>query len=101
MKYKVIKAFTCKLDHREYKPGDVYETDDPDRAAFLQGKGPAKPKNGARLGAMIDDPPPVELPANQEPPAQEPKHIGGGWYELPNGERVKGKDEAYTAMGGD
>jgi hypothetical protein len=92
VKYKVIKAFTCKLDHQKYAKGDIYETDDPDRAAFLQ-------KNG-RLGAMIEAPP-VELPANQEPPAQEPKHIGGGWYELPNGERVKGKDEAYAAMGGD
>lgn len=29
---------------------------------------------------------------------REPKHVGGGWYELPNGERVKGKDEADRRM---
>ena len=26
-----------------------------------------------------------------------PKHIGGGYYELSNGEKVKGKDEALKA----
>lgn len=88
MKYKVIKAFTCKLDHQKYAKGDIYETDDPDRAAFLQKKG--------RLGAMIEAPR-VELPANQE----EPKHVGGGWYELPDGSRIKGKEEALKALGGD
>lgn len=28
----------------------------------------------------------------------EPKHVGGGWYELPNGERVQGKAAAQEAM---
>ena len=26
-----------------------------------------------------------------------PKHTGGGWYELSNGEKVQGKDEAEKA----
>lgn len=26
-----------------------------------------------------------------------PKHTGGGWYELSNGEKVQGKDEAIEA----
>lgn len=26
------------------------------------------------------------------------KHLGGGWYELPNGEKVKGKEEALAAL---
>ena len=30
----------------------------------------------------------------------EPKHIGGGWYELPGGERIQGKDAAVEALNG-
>lgn len=26
-----------------------------------------------------------------------PKHTGGGWYELSNGEKIKGKEEANNA----
>lgn len=28
-----------------------------------------------------------------------PKHVGGGWYELSNGERVQGKEEALKEEG--
>ncbi len=28
----------------------------------------------------------------------EPKHLGGGYYELPNGEKVRGKKAAEEAM---
>lgn len=27
-----------------------------------------------------------------------PKHVGGGWYELSNGEKVQGKEEAIKAQ---
>ena len=27
-----------------------------------------------------------------------PKHVGGGWYELPDGTRVQGKEAALKAM---
>lgn len=91
MKYKVIKAFTCKLDKKVRRIGDIYETDDPDRAKFLRAKG--------HLGAMIKEAPPADL--EQKDPEQEPKHVGGGWYELPSGERVKGKEEALKALGGE
>ena len=36
--------------------------------------------------------------SREEIPKEMPKHVGGGWYELPNGERVKGKEEAHKAM---
>jgi hypothetical protein len=26
------------------------------------------------------------------------KHVGGGWFELPNGEKVKGKEEALKEL---
>jgi len=30
----------------------------------------------------------------------EVKHVGAGWYELPNGERVRGKEAAERALKG-
>ena len=40
----------------------------------------------------------VEKPVQPEPvslPKEDfPKHTGGGWYELSNGEKVQGKQEA-------
>ncbi|PDY18268.1 hypothetical protein COM83_25930, partial [Bacillus cereus] len=27
-----------------------------------------------------------------------PVHVGGGYYELPNGEKIKGKDAALEAL---
>ncbi len=81
MKYPVIRKFTCKLDKKRYKPGDTYETSDPERAAFLQ-----------QMDRIGEAPP--------EAAAVEPVHIGGGWYELPGGERVKGKKAALEAIAG-
>lgn len=41
----------------------------------------------------------VEVVKPQEPENEEtfPKHTGGGWYELSNGEKVQGKDDAEAA----
>jgi hypothetical protein len=43
----------------------------------------------------------VEKPVRHEPvslPKDDfPKHTGGGWYELSNGDKVQGKDEAKKA----
>jgi len=30
--------------------------------------------------------------------AKKPKHVGGGWYELPSGEKIQGKEAAEEAM---
>lgn len=34
---------------------------------------------------------------DEEDAGEFPKHTGGGWYELSNGEKVQGKDEAIEA----
>lgn len=44
----------------------------------------------------------VKEPVREEPVSvkeQFPKHVGGGWYELSNGERVQGKEEAKKLEG--
>lgn len=33
-------------------------------------------------------------------PEAEIKHLGGGWYELPDGSRVQGRDAALEALSG-
>ncbi|MDQ0340265.1 hypothetical protein J2S00_003070 [Caldalkalibacillus uzonensis] len=71
---KVLKTFRCKVTKKIYRAGSVY---DGERAEELQA-----------LGF-------VEV---HEPEPEWPKHIGGGKYELSNGETVKGKQAAFTAQ---
>ena len=42
---------------------------------------------------------PVFVDFVDEEVEQFPKHVGGGWYELSNGERVQGKEEALKEEG--
>ena len=84
--YTVIKTFICKLSKKRYNPGDVYTTADPERAQLLISK-----KRLAR--------PPKQKAQEDEPfTSKSLKHVGGGSYELPNGERVKGKEAATSAL---
>jgi len=80
MPYKVIKDFRDKTDNKKlYKKGDAYEHENEDRIAHLVSKGFLEEKS-------------------KQPPKGELKHTGGGWYELPNGEKVQGKEEAQAAL---
>lgn len=40
----------------------------------------------------------VEPPFNSETEEIEQYHAGAGWYELPNGEKVRGKDNAVKML---
>jgi len=70
-----------------YVPGDTYPADgfeaEADRVAFLAEVHP-------RYGKIY-------LADVQEIEETFPKHVGGGHYELSNGEKVKGKQEAIEA----
>lgn len=78
MSYKVIKAFRDKDTKEHYVINSVYDADEK-RIEFLQEKG--------FIGEAVTT-------KNED----FPKHTGGGYYELSNGEKVKGKDEAATAQ---
>lgn len=112
MKYKVIKAFRDRFTKVIYRPGKEYETDDTTRAATLQNRGYLlKP---VEIEKEPSDITPVEVKADEivdeifeEDEQTESndtmsdwkiKHIGGGWWELPNSERVKGKEDAENAL---
>jgi len=91
MKYPVIKKFRDKYTKILYKASDIYETEDVKRAEYLQGKGV--------LGELIEEPKPrAEITQPEITSAPEPRHTGGGWYELPDGTRVKGREAAENAL---
>ncbi|HDR3890327.1 TPA: hypothetical protein QCO65_004845 [Bacillus cereus] len=77
MKSLVIKPFIDKDTQIGYSEGDVYESEDPERIAFLQEEGFLKVKQEYSNGLH---------------------HVGGGYYQLPNGEKIKGKEAALESL---
>ncbi|WP_419877732.1 hypothetical protein [Brevibacillus centrosporus] len=71
----VSKDFVCKVTGQLYEAGDQY---DGERTKELQ-----------RLGYVESE----EFNGSEWP-----KHIGGGNFELSNGDKVKGKDAAIAAQ---
>lgn len=63
-----------------YSPGQIAEIDDEEAKRLIN----------AGLAKKLDD----------TKPEGYPKHLGGGYYELPNGKRVRGKEKAIKAMRG-
>jgi hypothetical protein len=77
--YRVLKAFRDKDSKKHFSVGSLYSAGE-ERIEFLQEKG--------FVGEEVSG------NANKH---EYPKHVGGGHYELSNGEKVKGKDEAAAA----
>ncbi len=79
MKAKVIKDFHDNETNKFHKKGHSYSHSDEGRIDFLISKGFLTEKS-------------------KQPPKQDenefPNHVGGGYYELSNGEKIKGKKEA-------
>ncbi|MET1247650.1 hypothetical protein ABWW58_02540 [Sporolactobacillus sp. STCC-11] len=96
MNVKVLNAFVDKKTKKEYSSGSIYPSSDIERIHFLQEK-----------GFLEKDAPAVETPAKEKADEKEAdetelpselKHLGGGVYELPNGEHVKGKKKALEEL---
>lgn len=81
--YKVLKRFRDKLTSKVYFSGDIFETDDQDRAASAIKRGLIETKS-------------KQSPSLDQDVSQ--YHVGGGYYELPDGNRVRGKDKAEEAL---
>ena len=82
----VIRRFRCKIYKRRFSPGETYRHESAERMDYL----------------ASFDPPYIAWPPKPEPEvAGEPRHVGGGWYELPDGRRVRGRDAAVAALRGD
>lgn len=76
-KHLVICAFVDKDSLQGFSVGDVFESTNEDRINHLKEKGFLK----------------VEIKEEEGI-----KHLGGGYYELPNGEKIKGKENALKAF---
>jgi hypothetical protein len=88
LKSKVTRKFRCKNNEEIYNVGSVYESNDTARMRELIQKG------------FIADIP-LEETAESVPKvetSEQPyKHVGGGYYELADGTKVKGKQKAIEA----
>lgn len=86
----VINSFRDKNLNKDFLKGSAYESDDSERIAFLQEKGFLKVAEAKDDGDFPLAPPPPDPSTNEH----EFKHLGGGWYQLSNGEKIQGKEEA-------
>jgi len=81
VKFKVLKGF--RKDGQAYKRGDVIDIP-PTEAAYL------------RAQKLIGN----SIRTNTKTPDRYNaiRHKGAGWYELPNGEKVRGKERAEKLL---
>lgn len=82
MAYRVINRFTDKVTGRVYEENQIYHGDDAERLEELSTSKNSQKKPLIRK--VAED-------------VNELNHVGGGYYELSNGERVRGKEEALKA----
>lgn len=103
--YKVIKAFTdLKDDNHVYQAGDDFprEGSNADEKRIAELSGTENKRKEALIAAVTDEGALEKVETDSDEVAEVtstryPKHNGGGWYELSNGETVQGKDAALEA----
>lgn len=92
MKVEVIKP--ARLNGENIEVGEVVELDSQLAKNWVR-LGFAKPAGNSNISGSKDNHLNLEDPQGNE---EWPKHLGGGWYMLPNDEKVQGKEEAMEAM---
>lgn len=99
MKIKVeILTDGVRLDGVERSLGDVVDLPH-DLLAIWEEKGYCRiKKDETPIGPTILSNDPPKDPPKDPPIEPELKHLGGGYYELPNGDKVKGKEAALEAL---
>jgi hypothetical protein len=103
MPYKVIRAFRDKEDdHRVYRKGDTFPAKGKVSKERVTKLLSSENKVGKplieQLGVESEEA--YQQPETSNEPSQEsefPKHAGGPWYVLSNGEKIQGKEEAIAA----
>ena len=102
MKFEVRRRFKLKPSNKRYRRGDIFETDSESLAEQLKSLG--------FLGRRLSAPKPIfvrtepgkkdelgeavnleqeETEEETEEEFPEPIHIGGGWYRMPDGRKVR------------
>jgi hypothetical protein len=104
MPYKVIRAFRDKEnDQRVYRKGDTFPAKgkvSKERVAeLLSSENKVGKPLIEQLGVeseLADHEPETSKESSEE--SEFPKHTGGPWYVLSNGEKIQGKEEAIAAQ---
>lgn len=98
---KVVRAFICRHSRRVHNPQDTYRNQDLERMKELAGLGYIQ-FDGPKTGQSQDSDPGNggAVPNSDAGQDQDPrmKHVGGGYYELPDGTKVQGKEAALEAL---
>lgn len=81
----VVRAFRCKESKEHYAIGDTYRHEKAARVSHLMKEGFLQQKD------LKEEP-------KEENTSLELEHIGGGYYKLPNGDKVQGKEAAQKAL---
>lgn len=86
----------CEVEVGKWRDADLYrcarcDISTVDEAAYLR-------RCEARRGQRFTSAAGLLGPSGEPLPSDEPKHVGGGWWELPSGERVQGREAAEEAM---
>ena len=100
---RVIHPFRDKHTKARYTPGDTYRHRSKARMEYLAGLPTPRvewPPGSGEVGEPEAGAGEAAPQAGTREETPEPRHVGGGWYELPGGQRVKGKDAALAALGG-
>lgn len=78
-------------------PGRDYT--DAEGQAIIAASGARAARTSAKVPETVEPVAPVAVPeaseADEEAETAGPRPLGGGWYELPDGSRVRGRDAAY------
>lgn len=78
MAYMTLKKFNDRESGKKFLPGQPFHSDTKERIELLLEQG--------FIGVVEED---------DDGPL---KHVGAGWYELPNGDRVRSKEKAEEAL---
>jgi hypothetical protein len=103
MPYKVIRAFRdLEDDHRVYRKGDTFPAKNKVSKERVSELLSSENKVGKPLieqlgveSEVVEHEPSTSKESSKE--NEFPKHTGGPWYVLSNGEKIQGKEDAIAA----
>jgi len=91
----VSETFYDKAEHIERRRGQAYRTNDRERLDRLVALGLVKLSESALPAPLVDAPPLADTGM-----AGELKKLPGGFYQLPDGQKVRGKAAADAVLRG-
>ncbi len=99
---QVVMLVSMAADNWSLMPGNVTEVSDEVANEWVL-NGIAKLSEPPEV-KVIERPDPIVADTTEAPielnelPPEGIRHVGGGWYLLPNGDKVQGKDEALDEL---